>query len=119
MNLPSNLINPGAQLEFPASSAHSGAAPLAYTDLDLSSIVGSRKAIVILSFEQSSGGNVNYRTKPNGKAKDPPSSNLTSMTCATNNIGWVAVWTDATGKIEWMADNVAAVTIIVEAYLVP
>jgi hypothetical protein len=107
---------------FPGTSAFSGTAPTSYTDLNLSSIVGTAQRMVMLRVLNSTSTNCNYMFRPNGTSYTQRDANLlgsvsrTGQHDAAGDSGFVIVKTDANGVIEWMASAANSCTIYVESY---
>jgi len=104
---------------------HSGVSPVAWTDIDVSAIVGSNRAICLLSIVQNDGvvGAVAFR--PNGEG------NTTMITAYTGPHGVANVYprlnlaisamvvTDASGIFEWINGAARDNTVVLEGYIVP
>lgn len=110
------LNNPSAQLSVAEVNVFSGTPPtFAWTDLDLSAVVGHRKALVILKvkFGSSGTGAIGFRKK--GDVDEFYDTALDEMGagCALVHQGgtiWnaVVVCTDVGGKIQWKAEGAHA-----------
>ena len=116
------LNNPGSAPLFNIAStlAFNTVAPIAWTDLDLSAVVGARKALVLLKFYNYSGdASANqYKTRPNG---DAGTYNY-GVSCTATTIGdgencFLLCYTDVAGIIEWKAGLAKNTSISVDAWL--
>lgn len=100
----------------------SAAPPTSWTDLDLSSVVGSTQMIVALALRATInvGGTTRLAVRPNGDVGDwLHASNPyrgTSCLTFTSSVqsGIVITETDSNGVIEWIADNGTALDIQVD-----
>lgn len=95
--------------------------PIAWTDLDLSSVVGAQECLVVLAVVRS-GGLLRAGFRTNGDSRDFYN---TTYECSinytlTNNLdpdGSVLVKTDANGVVEWFTSGaVTGATVDVLAY---
>jgi len=114
-----NFFNPQVTLKFPGTLVHSGVGPGTHTDLDLSSVVGSRKALVILRItKDATAGNDNYNFRTNGQTGNAPANGIGWITLGASAMGYVEVITDSSGIIEWYTDDIVpSVNINVEAFI--
>lgn len=112
------------RFDYLGSQVYNGNAPsAAWTDLDLSSYIGSRRALVLLQIENNGGVDTNYRFRMNGSgAVQYPEANAApgvfSCKCDTgaeHNYVWVI--TDANGVIEWDADAASSTVVTLLAYI--
>lgn len=115
----SPVQNPGIgpTILAPATNVYSGAAPIAYTDLDLSAIVGSTSAIVLLKIKNTdAGGAMTATVRRNGET-DLIGGYVSVTGVLNQNIGaLVACVTDTAGIIEWDSDAARTCEVDVEAY---
>ena len=118
------LYNPGSAPLFniAATSVFNGVAPVAWQDLDLSAVVGARKALVLLLFYNNSGDATaqQYKTRPNGAATEYNYG----VSCTATSIGdgeacILLCFTDAAGIVEWKAGNAKTTAIYIEVWLTP
>lgn len=122
------FINPSAspKAKFPASSAFSGTSPTSFTDLDLSSIVGTASRVVLLKVTNGTT-QVAFHFRKNGEAGSPPVGATGSHASRTSEItsgqiAYVITVTDSSGIVEWMSTQTGAgsssttTTVTVEAY---
>lgn len=108
----------GATIAFPGTEVFSGNAPTSFTDLDLSSVVGSNSALVllrVLSSGASSGTSMYFRKNGDTAAQGDYGTN--HIANSDNEASLVIVVTDASGIIEWMAAATRNQIITVEAYV--
>ncbi|MCK5236282.1 MAG: hypothetical protein KAR06_04775 [Deltaproteobacteria bacterium] len=130
-NNPLNFMNgqgnwaSGAGLTVAETEVFNGASPQAFTDLDISAVVGSNVAFVILKVG-TTDDDVNPTFRQNGDTEiTEPSSFLLGpfaaniMMCDNNfaHFGYVICITDASGIIEWATDESQTVTIDVVAFI--
>ncbi len=94
--------------------------PFAWTDLDLSAVVGANHALVLLKFRNENGAAKNTAFRPNGDTD----SSFRSIGCAAGNAGGnlfahFIITTDAAGIVEWIYEQAAeaGTTIDVVAYI--
>lgn len=122
------FINPSAspKAKFPASSAFSGTSPTSFTDLDLSSIVGTASRVVLLKVTNGTT-TVAFHFRKNGEAGSPPVGATGSHASRTSEItsgqiAYVITVTDSAGIVEWMSTQTGVgsssttTTVTVEAY---
>lgn len=107
------------------TQVYNAAAPLAWTDLDLSAVVGARPALVLLRID-APGGNRNIGVRRNGDAIDYYITGTSAGGVAYGLDGAggsgipvvLLVATDTAGVIEWIASNADANTLVtVMAYI--
>lgn len=98
----------GPKVEFPAafpgSLVHDGNAPIAMTDLDLSSVVGARRCLVWIDVLKDSANNRGFRFRTNGDTAVPGGYSITYCDCSQNYKGHVMAITDPAGIVEWYCD---------------
>ena len=112
-----------ARMTIAETEVYSAATPgaSAWTDLDLSAVVGANLALVVLKV--TAGNNCQWAFRKNGDADEFYSAGVVMVGCAKayTTVGLfdvVLVATDATGIIEWEASaGVANATIDVMAYI--
>lgn len=104
---------------FSTTEVFNGTSPAAFTDLDLSSVVGTAQRMVLLKFI-SSGGNVGIAIKTNGDADsyeyNGGFSGISNVLLTANKAGTTIVKTDTSGVIEWYTSSAQAFTVDVLAY---
>ena len=96
-----------------------GAAPANFTDLDLSSVVGSNYALVMLVVKNSTGSNDVYyafRQDDEGTAVTLNSHAGCAQVDHTEK-GYVMAATDETGVVEWKASNANNAEVWVQGYI--
>lgn len=100
---------------FADSTVFTGNAPTSYTDLDLSSIIGSGVHIVLLNVGTTSGGAMGYSFKTKGDSNYDYYSNGYSQsqpyTPSDSYRATFIVRTDNDGKIQWYAQQNYPVTV--------
>ena len=118
--MPGGLYNPRQHIHFPRARIYNAAAPVAYTDLDLSSIVGVRQCLVLLRFVK----NVHtaatiYSVRTNGDAAGPFAETGAGVCYSgdTSRPNTSIAMTDGAGIIEWYAINNDSVSVYVEAFI--
>jgi len=94
------------------TEVYNAAAPTSWTDLDLSGIIGSNEALVLLKFI-GDGSTQQVKVRQNGDTAD---FSLSEFSTANHVALWVT--TDASGIIEWKAVNTDNTTIDVIGYIV-
>ena len=105
----------GASLTVAETEVFNATAPVSWTDLDLSGVIGANSAMVLLKVKQSGRSHL----RRNGDANDPWSTNdLPQGTAGVQgNFLRVLVETDASGIVEWRAENAMTSTVDVVAYI--
>lgn len=114
------LFNPGAQISFPLTSVFDGAAPGAFSDLDISAITGARRTLVLLSCNNKSAGSQYYWFRRKGEALTSHFTGVSAGAVDTGgyHTGWFIVATDASGVLEWMCSAAGTSTeITIEAII--
>jgi len=100
-----------------------GTAPTSWTSLDLSSVVGSRRTLVVLMvFNGDSNYDNGFYFRWGGSGNDfsgDPASYPAANKCKLEpqKYGMVICTTDTSGVIEWMADNAYSAKVYVLAYI--
>lgn len=114
----------GANFTISGSEVFSGSSPTSWTELDLSSIVGTNKALVILRFKAGSDMDaLAVRTKGDTEEYYSATSDTTAQGLAlahhdSVNVVVLMVITDALGKIEWITETESAsASVVVMAYI--
>lgn len=105
-----------------ATAVDNQEAPTSWTDLDLSSIVGSNYALIILKVKKNGGTVADYFIRPNGDTDDyEVITSHTAGTCAislaSNEVGFLIVETDSSGIIEWKSNKTDYVSLIVVGFI--
>jgi len=87
-----------------------GDTPIVYTDLDLSSIIGARSALVMLLFENGARHDCIMDVKRKGDVGDvaTDTSSMTRFQYDLNQIGYVMMGTDSAGIIQWKCNSATA-----------
>ena len=118
------LSNPpaGAVLTVAETQVFNGAAPTAWTDLDLSATIGSQSTLVLIKFK-GDGTQQIVAVRQNGDTDEFYETAAEGYNSGTVQAKGVAghkvllVATDSTGKIEWKANNTDVTTIDVISYI--
>lgn len=117
--LMSQIYNPPVVVHFPGTVVHNAIGPAAYTDINISTVVGVRRAWVLIRVENQTGSGGFFYFRENGETllTSGAGTQITSIT-APNRFGYVILRTDNTGILEWYAGVVAGtVNLRVEAYI--
>ena len=110
------VSNPPVVVHFPGTQVHNAIGPVAWTDLDLSAVVGARKALVYLRCLNGTGFNAIITLRPNGDGGAWIGGVVRTQVVDTG-VAALLVYTDAAGIIEWYTDIVAGTwAITVEVY---
>lgn len=119
-------ISATSKVNMSTSTAFSTAnAPTSWTDLNLSSIIGTAARIVMLQVNnENSGSDIIYSFRTNGETRDftntttYSTSNLgvSSVHVNTDKSAIVMVKTDSSGIVEWICNNTYSTSIKVLAY---
>jgi hypothetical protein len=116
------FINPSSVVgKFPETQVFTGVTPSTYTDLDLSSVVGARTALVLLRITSGSS-NSYFKFRRNGLTGDATFGQVSTAMCGSlgsTHIGYVILTTDSSGVVEWIAQDGAGdeCTIHVDFYI--
>lgn len=110
----------GATLTVAETQVFSGTSPTVWTDLNLSSVVGSNKAWVFLKIYCSTEvRNLGFRA--NGETELVamyPAESVSALQLYPTTFGMLLVHTDASGIVEWKVDyGIAGFTVDVVAYI--
>jgi len=96
-------------------------APVAttWTDLDLSSVVGSRKAFVLLRILNKAAGTRSLSVRAKGNAGTTDNSQISAGTCVVleDDTAYVVGTTDASGVIQYYAGSTSDIDIYVDFYV--
>jgi hypothetical protein len=116
------LFNPGAILKVAETQVYNAAAPIIWTDLDLSSVVGAQVALVIIKVINITTNLRTLAVRKNGDTDDFYEGSA-SYGCAESDIKTSThvvflVFTDSTGKIEWKTEEAQTVVIDIMGYMV-
>jgi len=106
----------------PGAQVFDGNAPTDWTDLDLSSVVGARRALVFLKVKNNSTTDArNYAFRPNGDSDDYYAAadfhSCSACRVTHGDCGTALVITDTSGIIEWKEPAGDPATIWVWAYI--
>jgi hypothetical protein len=108
----------GTGLVYSGATAFSGAQPTSYTDLNLSSIVGTNRAWVTLKITGDANSNIFFRTKGEtldayaGLGSAASFGSGTSGTSMNNSVAYLSLLTDTSGIVQWRS-NIASTTTVV------
>lgn len=117
-----NLYTPLQSFIFKGTTViNNQAAPNAWTDLDLSAVIGPRKALVVLQISNLGAAAKDVRLRPNGDTGAPAgdwihNSGLTGMNLLTNTTGALICYTDTAGILEVKTNNNENWTVKVAGY---
>lgn len=113
------------RVNFADAQVHDTGAPVVYTDLDLSGVVGSRAAMVQLRVWNKHGSlTKEYTFRSNGDAKVYTTLAATAAgatgnaSISTDAIAYIWIKTDAVGIIEWLCSTAQDTEVRVVAYIV-
>lgn len=114
----------GGGFTFVDTNAFSGTSPTSFTDLDLSSIIGAKKSIVMLRVSEPSGQvtALTFKTKGETASYNPANglsvglSQLYLNSGGADDTSTTFVKTDENGVIQWYGIDARTVTIDVIAY---
>lgn len=101
------------------TSVHSGSSPAAYTDLDLSSVVGAVSSLVFLKVVNGSvaPNGFSFRRKGDTSPGDPDGVgtgiNVVRLVGGVGNAQYVFCVSDSAGVVQWIADSVNSATVYV------
>jgi hypothetical protein len=115
------FINPSTSTTgYSTTQVFTGTAPTAYTDLDLSSVVGTKQRVVMLAVTNGGGASEPYSFIRKGSSYTTGVLNpngVSAVNVANGKTSFVIVTTDTSGVIQWTGDAAPASTVInVEAY---
>ncbi len=114
------LVNPPPSVSMVIGDTNvfpNGAPPLAWTDLDLSAVVGARESLVMLKITPTNAGN-GYGVRRNGDVDVfDLADGMTGATPLINTWVGLLVATDAAGIIEWIATGNWLTTVDVMGYI--
>jgi len=116
------LENVIGRFSYSGAQVFSGNCPSSWTDLDLSSIVGARRALVFLKVKANAGiTSKKYRFRTNGDTDqysyDTNRPHCSACVVSIGECGTVWVMTDANGIIEWMSGESHDTTLWILAYI--
>jgi len=118
---PVELQHTFGRFTYCGQTVFSDACPSTWTDLDLSSYVGSRRALVFLKVKNAAGSAKKYRFRPNGDTGEYSygydRSHCSACTLSPGEFGTVWVMTDTSGIIEWMSEVSESTSLVLLAYI--
>ena len=111
------------RFSYSGSTVYNSTAPTSWTNLDLSSYVGARRALVLLRIYNGSSNATNYRFRPDGSSEEqgvavdnwPGALSTRIETSYRYNYVWCMTGTN--GYVEWAADLASSTTIVLLAYI--
>jgi hypothetical protein len=108
----------GATISFPGSQVFNGTAPNTWTDLNLSSYVGSNSALVFLRIRNNSVTTTSFMFRKNGATQESDDNTPNRFGLEGYHEAYVVMVTDTAGIIEWASSNSGiTATIWLEAYI--
>lgn len=117
------VSNPGPvpTVENPGTIVHNAAAPLTYTDLDLSTVVGANKATVMLRLKNTSGGSVTLNVREDGDTDEGGYGGTAAIGSSSQKLSNTytvryAVTTSPAGIIEWKSDTTGVIEIRIDSH---
>lgn len=103
-------------IEYVDQEIFSGNSPIDWSDLDLSSWVGKRRVLAYIKCH-AVGLTSDVRFREKGETEDTEYSGVQTVTgLYTNYSGYVWVYTDENGVVEWIATNSAQCVLTLMAY---
>lgn len=114
----SPIRNPGIQSAFTFYNTvlSTGATPNnTYTDINLSTVSGTRKTILLLRYKNESGGvqTINFRAN---ESISQTRGIQTALSVADTHVAHLLCYTDSSGIFEWTTDNGGNGTLTLIAY---
>lgn len=114
----------GASLTVSETEVFNGTSPTSWTDLNLSSTVGSQSTLVLLKIRDGSSGST-IAVRKNGdtdvfyNTSIPQGSGygVAAFTSLSTLLAVLLVATDSAGKIEWRTEVARTITIDIIAYI--
>ena len=98
-------------------------APTSWTTLDLSSIVGARRALVCITVYNAGGGDNNYNfrdptnSRPNSHLYADQYPGITKCRVASATSESILIWTNSSGQVQWRAQNAYSTLLYVEWFM--
>jgi hypothetical protein len=108
----------GTGLVYSGATAFSGAQPTTFTDLNLSSIVGTNRAWVTLKITGDANSNIFFRTKGEtldayaGLGSAASFGSGTSGTSMNNSVAYLSLLTDTSGIVQWRSNITSTTTVV-------
>ena len=114
--------NPGFWKHSGSTIVNNQSAPTNWVDLDLSSIVGMNRALVMLKIFKSSSGAATYYLRPNDDNDDYrttgfQANGINAIRLGYNEAGLLMIESNENGIIEWMSSKSDNVTVTVIGYI--
>jgi len=117
---PARLLHTTGRFTYSGQQVFSGTCPVSWDDLNLSSYIGSRRALVFLKVKAETQ-NGYFKFRPNGDTDEYSYGadwpQCSQCTIAGGECGTVWVMTDANGVIEWQANWQQSTSIWLLAYI--
>jgi hypothetical protein len=107
----------------PSGADFNVTAPTSWTTLDLSSIVGYRRALVCITVYNAGGGDNNYNfrdptySRPNSHLYADSYPGITKCRVASATSESILVWTNTYGQVQWRAQNAYSTLLYVEWFI--
>jgi len=120
-SVPATLENVIGRFSYSGAQVFSASAPTSWTDLDLSSYVGSRRALVLLKVKNRGGFAQQYKFRTNGDTDDYSVADdrwhCSACILDSGYCGTVLAMTDASGIVEWWSNNGYSTDVWLLAYI--
>lgn len=107
----------------PSGADFNVTAPTSWTTLNLSSIVGSRRALVCITVYNAGSGDNNYNfrdptyNRPNSHLYADTYPGITKCRVASATSESILIWTNSSGQVQWRAQNAYSTLLYVEWYM--
>lgn len=108
--------NAGISVQFPNTICYDGNLPIAYTDLNLASIVGAHQCLVLIRMYNDGTDTRWCKFRRNGDAINHTAAGVGFADVPINNQAYVVVPTDSAGIIEILGEAAEQMKMYVEAY---
>ena len=107
----------------PSGADFNVTAPTSWSTLDLSSIVGARRALVCITVYNAGGGDNNYNfrdptySRPNSHLYADQYPGITKCRVASGTSESILIWTNSSGQVQWRAQNAYSTMLYVEWFM--
>jgi hypothetical protein len=107
----------------PSGADFNVTAPTSWSTLDLSSIVGYRRALVCITVYNGGGGDNNYNfrdptySRPNSHLYADQYPGITKCRVASGTSESILIWTNNSGQVQWRAQNAYSTLLYVEWFI--
>jgi hypothetical protein len=107
----------------PSGADFNVTAPTSWSTLDLSSIVGYRRALVCITVYNAGGGDNNYNfrdptySRPNSNLYADTYPGITKCRVASATSESILIWTNTSGQVQWRAQNAYSTLLYVEWFI--